>query len=309
MQATKNNIEADLKKEMQRRGLSNRQTGRMLGVSATTISQIINGRYNIVPELENKIMDFLNSSQSKENQKEATHSVTTLVETSTYKKVLEAINIMYVEMSIGVIYGEAGIGKSRALKEFKKEMSRTILIQATPAYTAKELFKALHIRLGGDGKGTLNGLFNEVVQHLSGSERVVIIDEAENLPNQALDMLRRLWDMTKDDESDEGTISLVLVGLERLLYNLKGKRGEFSQLYSRVAIAVKLGNLRENDTKKFLKEGVKGGEEYYKMFHELSGGNIRTLKNLLKRSITISNINNIQLSEKAIKTANKQLVK
>lgn len=72
------------------------------------------------------------------------------------------------------------------------------------------------------------------MRELRDSGRLLMVDEAELLPYRALEVLRRLH--------DKAGIGIVLAGMPRLLINLKGRRGEFAQLYSRVALALNLGD-------------------------------------------------------------------
>uniref|UniRef100_UPI001481AD8B AAA family ATPase n=1 Tax=Pluralibacter gergoviae TaxID=61647 RepID=UPI001481AD8B len=71
------------------------------------------------------------------------------------------------------------------------------------------------------------------------SGRILMVDEAENLPYRALETLRRIH--------DKSGIGLVLAGMHRLIINLKGKRGEYQQLYSRVGLAFCIGDSLPQD--------------------------------------------------------------
>ncbi|ENU1229376.1 ATPase, partial [Providencia rettgeri] len=47
---------------------------------------------------------------------------------------------------------------------------------------------------------------------------------------------------------DKSGVGIVLAGMPRLILNLKGKRGEYKQLYSRVGFALRMGeSLPEDD--------------------------------------------------------------
>ncbi|EOF6267776.1 AAA family ATPase, partial [Salmonella enterica] len=73
-------------------------------------------------------------------------------------------------------------------------------------------------------------LSEECIQALTGTGWVILVDEAELLPYRALEVLRRIH--------DRSGVALVLAGMPRLLVNLKGSRGEYAQLYSRVGMAL-----------------------------------------------------------------------
>ncbi|MGL9772859.1 MAG: hypothetical protein ACR5LG_00090 [Sodalis sp. (in: enterobacteria)] len=66
---------------------------------------------------------------------------------------------------------------------------------------------------------------------------LVLVDEAELLPYRALEVLRRIH--------DRSGAAIVLAGMPRLLLNLKGSRGEYAQLYSRVGMALDLASRRK----------------------------------------------------------------
>lgn len=87
--------------------------------------------------------------------------------------------------------------------------------------------------------GSLNDLFESVSDRLRDSGRLIVVDEAENLPLRALEIVRRLH--------DETGCGLVLSGMPRLVANLRGKHGELVQLYSRVSVALNLGESLPDD--------------------------------------------------------------
>lgn len=87
--------------------------------------------------------------------------------------------------------------------------------------------------------GSLNDLFESVSDRLRDSGRLIVVDEAENLPLRALEIIRRLH--------DETGCGLVLSGMPRLVANLRGKHGELVQLYSRVSVALNLGESLPDD--------------------------------------------------------------
>ncbi|EHQ1784656.1 AAA family ATPase, partial [Salmonella enterica subsp. enterica serovar Oranienburg] len=138
------------------------------------------------------------------------------------------------ECEICVLYGAAGLGKTMIIKEYARRDDTVILIEADPGYTARTLLEELCGRLRLSKNGNIHTLIDLCVEKLKGSGRLLVIDEAELLPYRALEVVRRLH--------DKAGIGVVMAGMPRLIVNLKGKRGEFAQLYSRVALALDLGN-------------------------------------------------------------------
>ena len=119
-----------------------------------------------------------------------------------------------------------------------------ILIESDSGYTAKSLLLEIHKRLSLSAKGSVYDLMGEVVNKLNQSGRLLIIDEAENLPYRALEITRRIHDKTG--------IGILLVGRNILFKNLLGFNDEYEQLFSRVKYHKALDKLLLQDVDKIL---------------------------------------------------------
>ncbi|WP_335334093.1 AAA family ATPase [Candidatus Sodalis pierantonius] len=100
------------------------------------------------------------------------------------------------------------------------------------------LLQALCARLGLRKTGNIHELVEECVQGLRDKNWLVLVDEAELLPYRVLEVLRRIH--------DRSGVAIVLAGMPRLLLNLKGSRGEYAQLYSRVGMALDLESRKKD---------------------------------------------------------------
>uniref|UniRef100_UPI0014825286 AAA family ATPase n=1 Tax=Salmonella enterica TaxID=28901 RepID=UPI0014825286 len=123
-----------------------------------------------------------------------------------------------------------------SLREYKAQRTDTILIEVTSGFTPRALMKALLTAIKPDAKknATTADLMKDCIRELEKSKRLILVDEAELLPYQTLEALRRLYDMAET--------GVVLAGLPRLSDNLIGEDGEHVQLYSRIAQHVDLNN-------------------------------------------------------------------
>ena len=209
--------------------------------------------------------------------------------------VFQIARTCHLEQEIGVLVGEAGTGKTKAAKEYSKQNPDVIFIEADLSFTTKVFFRELHKKLGMDGNGGIYDLFADCVEKLKDSNRLIIIDEAENLPYRALDMVRRLY--------DKANIGILLIGLPRLIANLRGKRGEFKQLYSRVGIVMALDEFSESDTKLIVQTIFPNTNGLYKTFHELAKGNGRKLEKLILRTSRAARSGRRDITEKLVKNA------
>ncbi|EFT5673488.1 AAA family ATPase [Salmonella enterica] len=226
-----------LKDVMERRGYSQAQVARAIGRSGAVVNQFLQGKYTgDISDIQERITSFINREQEKEkNRRIQAHFVTT----DMAAKGLEVLAYAHQECEICVLYGAAGLGKTMLLGEYAARNKDALFIEADPGYTARTLLEELCRLLGVKVRGNIHELIDACVRELRGSGRLLMVDEAELLPYRALEVLRRLH--------DKAEIGIVLAGMPRLLINLKGRRGEFAQLYSRVALALNLGDTLSRD--------------------------------------------------------------
>ncbi|ECC1805663.1 AAA family ATPase [Salmonella enterica] len=226
-----------LKDVMERRGYSQSQVARAIGRSGAVVNQFLQGKYTgDISDIQERITSFINREQEKEkNRRIQAHFVTT----DMAAKGLEVLAYAHQECEICVLYGAAGLGKTMLLGEYAARNKDALFIEADPGYTARTLLEELCRLLGVKVRGNIHELIDACVRELRGSGRLLMVDEAELLPYRALEVLRRLH--------DKAGIGIVLAGMPRLLINLKGRRGEFAQLYSRVALALNLGDALSRD--------------------------------------------------------------
>ncbi|EDQ5929968.1 AAA family ATPase [Salmonella enterica] len=226
------NVITQLKDVMDTHGYSQGQVARAIGRSVTAMNLYVQGKYNgDIADMEERIGNFIRRVREKQN---ALRIDERFVPTATASSGLEVLSYAHQECEICVLYGAAGLGKTMIIKEYARRDDTVILIEADPGYTARTLLEELCGRLRLSKNGNIHTLIDLCVEKLKGSGRLLVIDEAELLPYRALEVVRRLH--------DKAGIGVVMAGMPRLIVNLKGKRGEFAQLYSRVALALDLGN-------------------------------------------------------------------
>ena len=224
---------AQLNELMTQRGWNQTQVARALGKSGAVISQYLQGKYpGDVASLENAIAALINREAEKAKARRLTVS---FVRTYTATRCLEVIKLAHLDCDINVIYGDAGMGKTMIMRQYAAENPGAILLEADPGYTARVVLEELCAKLGLNRRGNMHELSDAIISALRDSGRVLLIDEAENLPLRALEVIRRIH--------DKAGIGVVLAGMPRLIINLKGKRGELKQLYSRVGFALALGEV------------------------------------------------------------------
>lgn len=291
-------LKARLKQQVDNDDISMNAAARAIGYSGAAISSWLSDKYDgDVPAVEAAVERFLKRRTERKADKS---EPLPFIRTSVVKKVHEVARRSLLRKWLCVCYGDAGIGKTEALRAFAEEEKDVILIEAVLGLSSKALFSELHDRVGLDGQGGTYDMFMDVVKKLKGSDRMLIIDEAENLPYRALELIRRLY--------DKAGIGVLLVGMPKLITNLRGKRGQYAQLHSRVRLAANLDALNGMDVHDIVDKIFPNQNGIWKVFYDASKGNARVLSNLIENARDIAKLNNIPVTPEVVKETAKMLL-
>lgn len=277
-------------------GMNQTMLARGIGVSPASISMYLNDNYaekgGKYETIEPKIEAFLEVQESKAQREEL---VLGFVSTKTTRRISEVMRDAHEAGDTVVIYGQAGLGKTQAVKNYCEKNPAAILIEANPSFTALVLMRKLAAAAKVSTVGSLNDLFESVSDRLRDSGRLIVVDEAENLPLRALEIIRRLHD-------DTGC-GLVLSGMPRLVANLRGKHGELVQLYSRVSVALNLGDsMPDEELEEIARAAMPEADDA--TIAELvkqSNGNTRRMSKLMRGAVRTANKNGIKMQSGIIK--------
>jgi DNA transposition AAA+ family ATPase len=278
--------------------ISQSKAAQALGYSSGVISAYKSRNYNgNVKVLEEKIDAWLN----REARRLATMEVPT-AETTTMEQVRRAITIAQDEADIAVIIGEAGTGKTTALRQYAKESHSALLIEVDPSFSKVVLMNEIAHALGVEDKGGMNAVIDRVVTTLKDRDSVLIIDEADYLSDSSLELVRRII-------NDKAHTGVVLVGLPQLEYKIRNLRNDHEQLISRVGVFVKLGKLKKADAEKII-TGVWPDlpKETLDAFVKAASGSTRTLVKLMGRVHQIMGINRAEKPDGDIIAAASELL-
>lgn len=271
-------IRTELRELMEKNNYSMAYIATATGIAKSTISMWLNENYN---GKNDKITDVINNFIQREKERTFDEDLP-IVDISIIKYISEIGRLCHTKGKIGVCVGVAGLGKTVAVKEYAKTALDAILIESDSGYTAKSLLKEIHRRLGLSGKGSVYDLMSEVVNKLNQSGRLLIIDEAENLPYRALEITRRIHDKTG--------VGVLLVGRNILYENLRGFNNQYDQLYSRVKYYKQLDRLFLQDVIKIL-DAAGQNPRLADTYLQYSGGNTRKLEHLISHSNSIAQFN------------------
>lgn len=271
--------------------LSGASVARSIGLSTGTVSLVRTGKTEQVSD-ENlkKIEDFIKNYALKNESGIATGTThTTRDLTMAHFLVDEVI----VAECMGCILGKAGSGKTTAMKAYVESHPEAIFIEITPCITVKELLGEILAGLGlRDITGSNNQLMKIIITHFKRSERVLIIDEAENLTTKSLETIRRIYDFS--------AVPTVLVGTFALLNNLKGRGGDLLQLYSRINEKYEMNGFGDEDRNALFGEM---GQYIRKFTYD-----IRRSCAIYRKALRLSRLSNQELSPKHIQMASNSVI-
>lgn len=286
-----NDLRQQLMDHISETGISQSAISRSIGYSPSTISQYLDNIYKgDVKAVEKEIEQYLSLEQERKAQPLLK---VPFVDISAAKIIYDNARTAHREGEITVITGEPGLGKTFGLEYYRgKYPKKVALITAYKGYTARTLISKLHKEFfGGDGSGSKTDLIEDLCS-IGGTNRCIIIDQAEYLNLTALETIRYIYDVTE--------CGLVLAGTHRLLENLRGKNKCLQQLWSRVGRAVRLDRLTAADTEKIIQTVLPNSNGLWKSYHEHCNGNARVLSKIIRRTKRVAERNNTAVTESIV---------
>lgn len=271
---------------------------RAIGRSGPAVNAYLKGTYTgDNAKLEKLLAGYLEKAQGRES---VVSRKAPFVETYNAKIFHEVAWQCHLECELGVLVADAGMGKTTAAMEYSRRNPEVVFISANMSYSARALFLKICELLDLPQDGNLNDLVNQVVKKLSGSGRFILVDQAEYLPDRALELLRTVY--------DDAGIGVLLFGMPRLEHNLKKARGSHAQIYSRVGIFQHLkAPLKLEEVGEIVGSRLTGSPDIA-AFHRFSGGNARQLDKLIRRSKSIASNNNLEINADVVAEAHSMLM-
>lgn len=215
----------------------------------------------------------------------------------------EALSVLRVALDTGEgfikITGEVGTGKTMLCRRLLNELGggyATAYIPS-PVLAPQELLQAVAEELGVDSTPGQGGLLKRIFQQLAGLAHcgrrlVLVLDEAQSMPPESLEILRLLSNFETETEK---LLQIVLFGqpeLDKLL-----SRPHLRQLLQRIGFSYRLRALDRHETQSYLfnRLRVAGYTERdlfslpaYLLLHYASRGVPRLINILAHKSLLIA---------------------
>jgi hypothetical protein len=194
-------------------GITRAAIAKSLSIAGSTLGSVLNGNY--IGQWQ-KILIDLDRWLEEQQKRDAAPKASTFVWTKVAQEIRTVADIACTLKTIGLVYGPntSGIGKTMALNTIAQTTTGAILVTAEEAVNTKSGFIrsiARAMRLSDTG-GTSH-VYNRVKEALSGTSRLLIIDQVHSLCHVAHDaplfMLADLFDATKAPQLWCGTEDMV----------------------------------------------------------------------------------------------------
>jgi hypothetical protein len=212
------------------------------------------------------------------------------VRTSISEGAYKSIRYCQLEKGIVVIDGDAGIGKTKAAAKFYRDNpNTTVYVKASPSTSStRSLLKMIAKALAIPDNMRTEDLSAAIQEKLRQTDKVIIIDEAQNLKFLALEEIRGWVD--EDIMTGKPGIGIVLIGNVEVYNKMLGKQEAiFAQQFNRTRLhsRYRTQDITKNDVELFfpaLKEkGMKKEIDYlYAISHSKWG--IRGMVNVFNNA-------------------------
>lgn len=213
---------------MEDKKVSQAKLATLIGIGESTFSRWLKGNYPNPEGINKKIDSFF----EKETLRKEASTVRDIgfATTGISQKVWQVLEYCRLQRIVGAVYGDAGIGKTRTMEEWREDKPDVVSVTASPAFgSPKPFLKLLARELKTVRTGGVDDIFIDILDKLSGTDRTIVIDEAQHLNRKTLEIVRSINDSTKT--------AIILIGNEMVYSKMVGKQqAEFAQLFSRLGM-------------------------------------------------------------------------
>lgn len=276
------------------------ELSRLTNIKEGTRSSILNCSYASSPT---KFLDKMLSAIERQRDRERSGNADIPFTVTSIAKLMKTVcGRAHNDRDFGVFLGRVGTGKTTALHQYVKDNPNAVLIEAFEGIDHSTFIRELIIATGSTIiKGTASAQMANLIRALKGTDRVILVDEANWLPKRSFGALRRI--------SDVAEIGIVLVGTPELLPMVQDPDGRFGQISSRIGFWPPVAQkITESDCRALVNSYFRKSidETVLKAFWGCCEGSARTLRNLLRNALRTADKSKVEISAELVKKINTQ---
>jgi hypothetical protein len=218
-------IKCALQEYVDRYDSQNQASNTLKGVSSATVSQILNGNWELIKDSMWRTVAAQIGFQE--------HPWLS-VETRDFKAVNQILYDAQATSQVFAFTGDAGSGKSFAIKQYVKQVSNSYLLSCNEYWNKKDFLGELLTAMGRDSSGlTITEMMREAVKQLkSKNSPLIIMDEVDKLADQVMYFFITLYNQLEDH------CGIVICATDHLRKRVRrgitlNRRG-YTEIYSRV---------------------------------------------------------------------------
>lgn len=237
-----------LKAKMETKKISQNKAAPMIGTSAATLSNILNGVWENVSDEMWQTVAFWAGYNRNPWPLKTTYNTTHIFQ------LCEDARVNGRMMAIGAA---TGLGKTTALKRYNNDNINTFYTLATPSMCKGDFINALMKSAGLDEGGTIHRRITCYVNYLrSLSSPLIIVDDFGKLKENSLFLIQEIYDMM------DGNVGLIMAGTEAakrdFLKKASRDRGGYRELKRRISYWLPLKGVSATFIENMAKEhGIK----------------------------------------------------
>jgi DNA transposition AAA+ family ATPase len=243
---TGDDVIARVRAEIERRGITQAQAAREIGISPTTLTQLLGGTYAADPTRQIERLAKWLGLQEEARAQAKLPPAPAWVNTPIAERVLAALGYAQMAGDVAVIYGVAGVGKSTAAREYARRYPNVWIATMSPATAGvstalEEICLALGFRDLPQGAARMS---RAIIARIAGAGGLIVVDEAQHLTVSALDAIRAIHDATG--------VGLALIGNEFVYARMTGgyRAAYLDRLFSRIGKRVRLARAGREDVER-----------------------------------------------------------
>ena len=214
-----------LKAFCDQKGSQNKAANALNGVSAATVSQILNGKTELIAD---------EMWRNIEGQLKGNSNNWQVVETSDFKRLKRLFKDSQEHANVFGIVGDAGSGKSKAIEIYTQENDNVFALSCSEFWNKKFFLQELLQSMGRDFSGltVAEMMYEAISQILKKENPLIILDEADKLTDQVLYFFITLYNKLEDKAG------IVLIATDhlkkRIERGLKINKKGYKEIYSRI---------------------------------------------------------------------------